>query len=40
MPVDLSVKNVPDHIAEGLRRRAGKDDRSLQGEVIAILERA
>jgi len=38
MPVDLSVKNVADHIAEGLRRRAGKDDRSLQGEVIAILE--
>ncbi|HUT84767.1 MAG: Arc family DNA-binding protein [Proteobacteria bacterium] len=38
MPVNLSVKNVPDHIAERLRQRAAKHHRSLQGELIAILE--
>ena len=38
MPVDLSIKNVPDHIVEGLCRRAAKHDRSLQWELIAILE--
>ena len=39
MPVNLSVKNVPDHIAERLRQRAAKHHRSLQGELIAILEK-
>jgi len=38
MPVNLSVKNVPDHIADQLRRRAAKHHRSLQGELSAILE--
>ena len=38
MPVNLSIKNVPDHIAEQLRRRAAKHHRSLQGELTAILE--
>lgn len=38
MAVNLSVKNVPDHIAERLRRRAAKHHRSLQGELMAILE--
>ena len=40
MPVNLSIKNVPDEIAERLRRRAAQAHRSLQGELMAILERA
>ena len=38
MPVNLSIKNVPDHVAERLRRRAALNHRSLQGELMAILE--
>jgi plasmid stability protein len=38
MAVNLSIKNVPDHIAEQLRRQASKHHRSLQGELMAILE--
>jgi plasmid stability protein len=38
MSVNLSIKNVPDHVAEQLRRRAAKHHRSLQGELLAILE--
>jgi antitoxin FitA len=38
MPVNLSIKNVPDHIADQLRRRAAKHHRSLQGELTEILE--
>lgn len=38
MPVSLSVKNVPDEVAERLRRRAARNHRSLQGELLAILE--
>lgn len=38
MPVNLSIKNVPDHIAAQIRRRAVKHHRSLQGELVAILE--
>jgi len=40
MPVNLSIKNVSDEIAERLRQRAAKAHRSLQGELMAILERA
>jgi len=40
MPVDLSVKKVPDDIAERLRARAKRNHRSLQGELLAILEEA
>ncbi len=40
MPVNLSIKNVPDEIAVQLRRRAARAHRSLQGELLAILERA
>jgi plasmid stability protein len=40
MPVNLSIKNVPDEIAEELRHRAAKNHRSLQGELMAILEEA
>jgi plasmid stability protein len=38
MPVNLSIKNVPDDLAENLRRRASTHHRSLQGELMAILE--
>lgn len=40
MPVNLSIKNVPDEIAARLRQRAAKNHRSLQGELIAIIENA
>ncbi len=40
MPVNVSVKNVPDNIADKLRRRAKHNHRSLQGELMAILEEA
>ena len=40
MPVNLSVKNVPDDLAAKLRERAERNHRSLQGELMAILERA
>ena len=40
MPVDLSVKKVPDDVAERLRARARQHHRSLQGELLAILEEA
>jgi len=38
MPVNLSIKNIPDYIAARIRRRAAKHHRSLQGELVAILE--
>ena len=40
MPVTLSVKNVPEKLAERLRQRAASHHRSLQGELLAILEEA
>jgi plasmid stability protein len=40
MTVNLSIKNVPDALAERLRRRAARHHRSLQGELLAILEEA
>ena len=40
MPVDLSVKQVDDEIAERLRARAKRNHRSLQGDLKAILEDA
>ena len=40
MPVNLSIKNVPDHLADRLRRRAEAAHRSMQGELMAILEEA
>ncbi len=40
MPVNLSIKNVPDELAERLRRRALASHRSMQGELMAILEEA
>ncbi len=38
MPVNLSVKNVPEELAQRLRERARRHHRSLQGELMAILE--
>ncbi len=38
MPVNLSIKNVPDDLAERLRQRAKRNRRSLQGELLAMLE--
>ncbi len=40
MPVNLSIKNVPDAVAEALRTRAERNHRSLQGELMVILESA
>jgi plasmid stability protein len=40
MPVNLSIKNVPDRLADRLRERAERAHRSLQGELMAILESA
>jgi plasmid stability protein len=38
MAVNLSIKSVPDALVEKLRERAEKNHRSLQGELITILE--
>lgn len=40
MPVNISIKNVPDDLADRLRRRASRARRSLQGELLVILEEA
>ena len=34
---NLSIKNVPEELAERLRQRAEKNHRSLQGELLSIL---
>lgn len=38
MTVNLSIKNVPDDLVWQLRRRATANHRSLQGELMAIIE--
>ena len=40
MSVNLSIKNAPDEIVARLRERAAKHHRSLQGELMAIIEEA
>jgi len=40
MSVNLSVKNVSEALAAKLRARAERNHRSLQGELMAILEAA
>ncbi len=40
MPVNLSIKNVPDDVARGLRSRAASNQRSLQEELLEILKQA
>ena len=38
--INISVKDVPDAWADALRQRAARNHRSLQGELMAIIERA
>ena len=40
MAVTLTVKNVPDDMLERLRVRAKRNHRSLQGELMSIIEAA
>lgn len=40
MPVTLTIKQVPDRVADKLRLRAAASHRSLQGELMAIVEEA
>lgn len=40
MPIDISVKQVPNDVADRLRERAHRNHRSLQGELRAILDLA
>ncbi len=40
MTVSLSIKNVPDDMVVRLRDRANRNHRSMQGELITILEEA
>ena len=37
---NLSIKDVPESIAAALRQRAARNHRSLQGELMALVERA
>ena len=38
--MNLSIKNVPDQTVKRLRERARTNHRSLQGELLAILDEA
>lgn len=40
MPVTLSIKNAPDDMVRRLKERAARNHRSLQGEILTILEEA
>lgn len=40
MPVNLSIKNAPDRVVARLKQRAKRNHRSLQGELLAIVEEA
>ena len=40
MPVNLSIKNAPDDLVDRLKQRARRNHRSLQGEMLAIIEEA
>ena len=40
MPGNLSIKNAPDEVVQRLRERAARNHRSLQGELLAIIEMA
>ena len=40
MAMNLSIKNVPEGIIERLRERAERNHRSMQGEMLSILEQA
>ena len=38
--MDISIKNVPDEKVERLRLRAKRNHRSLQGELLALIDEA
>lgn len=38
--LNLSIKDVPESLAQRLRERAARNHRSLQGELMAIIEQA
>jgi plasmid stability protein len=38
--MNLSIKNAPDYVVQRLRERAERHHRSLQGELLAIIEAA
>ena len=38
--MNLSIKNAPDQVVERLKQRAERNHRSLQGELMAIIEDA
>jgi len=38
--MNLSIKNAPDEVVHRLRQRAERHHRSLQGELLAIIEAA
>jgi len=40
MPVNLSIKNAPDDLVVLLKARAERNHRSMQGELLAIIEAA
>jgi plasmid stability protein len=40
MPLNLSIKNAPDELVVLLKARASRNHRSMQGELLAILEDA
>ena len=40
MTVTLSIKHAPDDVVQRLRERAARNHRSLQGELLAIIEAA
>jgi len=40
MGINLSIKNAPEELVDRLRKRAQANHRSLQGELLAILETA
>lgn len=40
MPINVSIKNVPDDLATALKNRAKANHRSMQREVLAILDEA
>jgi antitoxin FitA len=40
MTVTLSIKNVPEELAQKLKERAARNHRSLQGELMAIIDEA
>ena len=40
MPVTLTIEDVPEETVQRLRRRAARHHRSLQGELMAVMEGA